>query len=103
MKYGYTPDERQLMACAKTDEEGMFRMALDMYGRRKRYETLVFPEEKREPTYIGRAHDDDPPDELVVGPDEAAAGKVNAKELATGAETSVAMDDLISFLKLKAV
>ena len=29
-------------------------------------------------------------------------GKVNAKELATGAETSVAIDDLTTFLKLKA-
>jgi histidyl-tRNA synthetase len=38
---------------------------------------------------------------LVLGPDEAAAGKVNAKELATGAETSLAVDDLPSFLKLK--
>ena len=36
---------------------------------------------------------------LVVGPDEAAAGKVNAKELATGTETSVALDDLPAFLK----
>ena len=39
---------------------------------------------------------------LVLGPDEAATGKVNAKELATGAETSVAIDDLTTFLKLKA-
>ena len=39
---------------------------------------------------------------LVLGPDEAAAGKVNAKELATGAESSVAIDDLAAFLKLKA-
>ena len=39
---------------------------------------------------------------LVLGPDEAAAGKVNAKELATGAETPVALDDLPAFLKCKA-
>ena len=39
---------------------------------------------------------------LVLGPDEAAAGKVNAKELATGTETSVPLADLAAFLKLRA-
>ncbi|MBI5241225.1 MAG: histidine--tRNA ligase [Elusimicrobia bacterium] len=39
---------------------------------------------------------------LVLGPDEAAAGKVNVKELASGAESSVLVDDLAAFLKTKA-
>ena len=36
---------------------------------------------------------------LVLGPDEAAAGKANVKELATGAETAVPLDGLAAFLK----
>jgi histidyl-tRNA synthetase len=38
---------------------------------------------------------------LVLGPDEAAAGKANVKELATGAETPVPLDGLTAFLKSK--
>lgn len=38
---------------------------------------------------------------LVLGPDEAAAGEVNAKELATGAEQKVALADLPALLKSK--